>query len=311
MILNDTAIATLSEAIQKSEASISSHWRVEFREFRQDQGGFVGVRVQGHTPRGGFARRIRHYALLTPFRRMGKRFANFDEYLRSGKTIAERRGGVLDLGMIRQVLTLSLLDQHVSAEQARLPTIIIGDGWGTMASLVLSSLPKRKVVLVNLTSMLLVDLVYIMKSLPGISICLARDVSEYQSGLECDGVDVVAVCADNAEIIGHGPIGVAINIASMQEMDPLVIASYFEALRSSPNPKTLFYCCNRIEKTLPDGTEVLFQEYPWRPEDKILVDENCPWHQYYLRLRPPFQSRYDGPIWHRLAEIKKEQKYEA
>ena len=74
------------------------------------------------------------------------------------------------------------------------------------------------------TSLLLVDLVYIRKSLPDIDICLARDVDEYQCALNSDHVRVVAVCADDSQVIGQGPIGVAINIASMQEMDPPVIA---------------------------------------------------------------------------------------
>jgi|GEM_PF-5649453 len=60
MILNDTAIATLSEAIQKNETSSLSHRRVALRDFRYDQGPFVGVRVQGHSPYGiGLQKSIR------------------------------------------------------------------------------------------------------------------------------------------------------------------------------------------------------------------------------------------------------------
>jgi putative sugar O-methyltransferase len=237
---------------------------------------------------------------------MGSRLPKFREFYRAGKEIAKRRGGVVDLGIIRQVLTLSMLNQHISNDQARLPTVVIGDGWGTMASLILSCTPQSKVVLVNLTSMLLVDLVYIRKSFPLVGICLARNAEEYQTALNCDKVGVVAVCADDSEIIRHGAIGVAINIASMQEMDPPVIASYFDAFRSRPNTKTLFYCCNRIEKQLPDGIEIRFEEYPWERADNVLVDEDCPWHQYYLGFGPPIQRKYDGPVWHRLAELNKD-----
>lgn len=307
MILNDAVISALSEAIQADEASISSHWQSELKGFRHDQGEFFGVRVDGHTPKTGIMMRLRQFALLAPFWRMGYKFPKFKEFYRAGKDIAQRRGGMVDLGMVRQVLSLSLLDQYLSTDQARLPTVIIGDGWGTMASLFLSRKPQTKIVLVNLTSMLLVDLVYIKKSFPDIGICLARNVEEYQSGLESDEVRVVAVCADDMEIIGHGPIGTAINIVSMQEMDPWAIAAYFDAFRRSPNTTTLFYCCNRVEKTLPDGTKIRFDEYPWEPEDNVLVDEDCGWHQFYLRFRPPFIGRYDGPVWHRLAVLNKNQ----
>lgn len=209
------------------------------------------------------------------------------------------------MGMMRQVLSLSLLDQYIPIKQMRSPVIIIGDGWGTMASLVLSCLPEAKLVLVNLTRMLLVDLVYIKKSFPDVGVCLARDEGEYRSALNRDDLRVIAVCADDLDVIAHGPIGIAINIASMQEMDPSVIASYFEAIRKSTNLQTYFYCCNRAAKTLPDGTVVRFEEYPWRTGDTLLLDGHCPWHQYYTRLRPPFRGRYDGPIMHRLAVMDK------
>jgi hypothetical protein len=62
-----------------------------------------------------------------------------------------------------------------------------------------------------------------------------------------------------------------------------------------------FYCCNRLEKTLPDGTITRFRNYPWKDDDKIIVDELCPWHQYYYSASFPFYHQYDGPVQHRLA----------
>ncbi len=90
----------------------------------------------------------------------------------------------------------------------------------------------------------------------------------------------------------------------MQEMDPLVIAAYFDDLRAiAAQREVVFYCCNRKEKTLPDGTVTRFSAYPWTPSDQILVDELCPWHQHYYALRPPFYRPYDGPIQHRLVTL--------
>ena len=96
---------------------------------------------------------------------------------------------------------------------------------------------------------------------------------------------------------------VFINIASMQEMDPHIIQKYFQMIRHQPQ-ETYFYCCNRVQKTLPDGTITRFFEYGWEPEDAILVDELCPWHQEAPMNRPPFKYRFDGPTHHRLIKLK-------
>lgn len=71
----------------------------------------------------------------------------------------------------------------------------------------------------------------------------------------------------------------ALNVASFQEMNPPVIGEYFDDLRAAAAGRGLvFYCCNREEKRLPDGTVSRFAEYPWSGSDKILLDELCPWH---------------------------------
>ena len=72
------------------------------------------------------------------------------------------------------------------------------------------------------------------------------------------GIRAVAIEADDASVICHAPIGLAINIVSMQEMNPPVISNYFDLLRKAPGSSTVFYCCNRIDKTLPDETRVRF-----------------------------------------------------
>ena len=302
MVLNDPAISTLLERIREPETEASSLWENNLTGFKYDRGTIVGtLGAEGHTPGGSLGRRIGHHILQSRFRRMGTRFTNFKEYQRKGNVIVKRRGGLFDLSMMRQVLTLSLLSDHLPLDQIYQPIIIIGDGWGAMSSLILECLPQAKVVTVNLTKMLLVDLIYTRKAFPNIKIRLTDDTDEYQAALDDHNIRIVAVCASNSSIIGHGPIGLAINIASMQEMDPPVIAGYFTSLRNTPNPNTPFYCCNRVTKTLPDGTVVRFDDYPWRTDDSVLVDELCPWLQFSYRFRPPFSIPYDGPTRHRLA----------
>ena len=90
----------------------------------------------------------------------------------------------------------------------------------------------------------------------------------------------------------------------MQEMDPQIIEEYFNDLRSVvANNEMYFYCANREEKLLPDGTVTRFSEYPWLIEDEVKIDELCPWHQFYYALMPPFYRPYDVAIRHRLVKL--------
>jgi hypothetical protein len=117
---------------------------------------------------------------------------------------------------------------------------------------------------------------------------------------------VIAIRATDHELISNCPLDFAVNIASMQEMDPSVISAYFTDLRRSISDQPLhFYCCNRLEKHLPDGTVTRFLEYPWLVDDQTKADELCPWHQQYYSFKPPFFRPYDGPIQHRLTVMAK------
>jgi hypothetical protein len=90
----------------------------------------------------------------------------------------------------------------------------------------------------------------------------------------------------------------------MQEMTIESVSDYFTCMRSAAQGMgPYFYCCNRVEKLLPDGALIRFDEYPWSKADEVLVDELCPWHQRYYALRPPFYRPFDGPVQHRLARL--------
>ena len=84
--------------------------------------------------------------------------------------------------------------------------------------------------------------------------------------------------ADNAHLISGGAIGLVINISSMQEMNPPIIAQYFNFIRNPPNQNSYFYFSNRLEKILFYGTIVNYFKYPWDPKDQFIVDDLCPWH---------------------------------
>ena len=209
--------------------------------------------------------------------------------------------------MIRQALTLALIDDEIGIETISDPIVVIGDGFGAMGSLL--ALNKRilaKIVVVNLTAPLLIDADFIDRSVEGVKMCLAIEAHEYEHAVKDDSVRVVLVQADTAGLIRTRPVGLAINVASMQEMNPSVTENYFRLLRGAPGSRTVFYCCNRLEKTLPDGTVTRFLDYPWQVDDALLLDDLCPWHQFHYDIRPPFYHRYDGPVRHRLAILRKE-----
>ena len=96
-----------------------------------------------------------------------------------------------------------------------------------------------------------------------------------------------------------------VNSASMQEINPEIIEKYFEYMRKSSSSTPYFYCCNRIKKSLPDGTVVEFFNFPWRDEDDILIDELCPWYQKgpVPGILPPYWMPFDGPIQHRFLKL--------
>ena len=109
--------------------------------------------------------------------------------------------------------------------------------------------------------------------------------------------------AEQYELLCGLPVDLFINIASMQEMDPVIVHSYFDYMRKSSSKKVYFYCCNREKKVLPDGTVSEFSAYPWG-DARILLDELCPWYQRYPTSLPPFWKAFDGPTHHRMAQLK-------
>ncbi len=184
------------------------------------------------------------------------------------------------------------------------PIAVIGDGFGTMTSLILETLPSTKVIAVNLTKTLLVDLAFLHKAFPDCGFAYVETADDMRAALAEPSVRVVALRADYSEALASAPIILGINILSMMEMMPLVTAHYFDVLRRCPRQRTAFYCCNRIEKRLTDGTVTRFQEYPWRAADDIVVDGACPWTRLAYRGRPPFYYRPKS-VHHRLAWLEK------
>jgi SAM-dependent methyltransferase len=210
----------------------------------------------------------------------------------------------------RQACTAYFLQQQPSIQQSPPKKIvIIGDGFGVLAALLARAFPGADIYLIDLGVTLFFQSWFLSHAFPERKHHLVGFTQE-----EGDASRGFYYCeAENADAFPDIQLDLAINIASMQEMNPDMIKTYFDLLRSRHTK--LFYCCNRLEKILPDGTAARIFEFPWSKEDLFLVDEECPWHKFFVgRVGPenvklfgwlpvPLVKRYDGVHWHRLAKL--------
>jgi putative sugar O-methyltransferase len=304
---NEEAFSYLSNLINSPEAGRSAHWAWMLANYAYKEGEFQGLDgFGGHQPRSVLGSAA-HYIMQTPYRLMAKTYPRFTEIHRIGRSIAACQNRLFDLDMLRQVLTMAFIDDLIDLEGLPGIPLVIGDGFGALTALLLSLLPGRQIMLINLTPVLLVDLTYIRKVFPLVEIALVESQAQMEAALDQSKETVIALRADFQNFIRHAPISLAVNVSSMHEMQPSIVERYFSNLRSAKGEHTYFYCCNRIRKELPDGTVTEFMKYPWHVKDDIIVDELCPWHQKYY-IFPPRYLKYDGPIQHRLARLLKTQR---
>jgi hypothetical protein len=213
------------------------------------------------------------------------------------------------LDAFRQLCTLELLDRTISTTGLRAPRfLLIGDGFGVLGALLKAHWPEASLVMVDLGQSLCFQAFHCQKAHPA-------SIHALSGTAEAAGADFVYCSSDTTASIASREFDVAVNVASMQEMTPATVASYFLMLRRQLRPPNLFYCCNREFKQLPDGQTSVFSEYPWVDADRVLLDEPCPWHQYHFTPRRtgrslriagvpiPGVSYYDGVHRHRLAVL--------
>lgn len=307
MIYDCDALLYISRQFSNHDDAASSHWQYyhQFLEINDDMN-IASVKGFGDGKKSGLLADLAHEIFQTPYRRMVKRDDEFKALNAIAKQSAKDRGIRFSLDVLRQVLTLADLKAKKLIKPNQ-DAIVIGDGFGSLTSLLLQSGIARKVVLVNLTKTLFVDIAMLMR-IPffqrerAISLVFTDD--EMKNAMADDSVKVIALEATNSHILHSSSADIAFNIASMQEMDMKSVNEYFVQLRKiSAHKDFLFYCCNRKEKQLPDGSWIRFDEYPWKSGDTHYFDELCPWHQYYYKYLPPSYCRYDGPIQHRLTKF--------
>lgn len=288
--MDQDALASLAARTDEAEESRSEYWEYEVGNFRiAADGTMTGRTTLGNvTGKPSPLRQAAHTFLQQPLRWFGAGFRSLSDCQRMGRLIARRQNRPYNYDMLRQSLTLALIRNYLDLENPKECNLVIGDGYGVMASLLLMLTPERRTIAANLTKPLLLDLIYIRQALPDVRLALVSDEDEL----------LAALADDRIRLIAEAAVGLAVNIVSMQEMDLPVISEYFRILRGNWAGQTAFYCCNRLFKVTDFG------DYPWRDNDRVLHDSSCPWSQWYYSARPPFwhRRRYgEKEIWHRLA----------
>ncbi len=297
------AINILSKKIYESDPAESSHWRKYHENFNYNRGQLTGLQgFGGYQPPYKGIKKILHKFFQKRYRLLGLKFHKFKYIDSKAKQITNKQERAYDLDVLRQTLTASMLSYYSDVLGKQKKVLIIGDGFGSLSSILLASNLANQIILVNLTKTLLVDLIYLKKWMGKIQFENSVVLTNSHDNLEqiLSSKSIIAIEAINHKIIRKLKVDTVINIASMQEMNPNMVDSYFKDLSYLSQKKLYFYCCNREEKVLPDGTISKFEDYPWNVRDKIVLDELCPWHQTYYTLLPPIYRNYDGPHRHQL-----------
>ena len=202
-----------------------------------------------------------------------------------------------DFDHAKHVLIYDLLDSYGLFNTEHL-ICIIGDGHGFFGTLIKTLCPNARILFINLGRNLLIDAICFSAVFPDIDPLLFEKPEDCQL---LDNQSTIFLEAEHFEWMQNLPISLFINVASMGEMDLSIIKQYFKFMRTSP-AQPHFYCNNREEKTLPDGSVIRFFDYPWGEAD-ISFDELCPWYQKAPNWRPPFWQKFDGPFQHRLVKL--------
>jgi putative sugar O-methyltransferase len=308
MIIGEQVKDYLVEYLGDQQAGKSSHWQEFLTDFSySEETGLAGLRGFGELTRGikrGKAiTRLYHWLLQSPYKIQFGNYIKLLRALRSAKCITSVQDRLVDLDVLIQVFTFVFCADKIPQFSRKRISLVIGDGFGTLSSLLYNN-TSHKIICVNLNEVLLVDYLFTRGIIRNEQTVLAETAEDLNEAIETEKIRFICLRADNHELLKNVPIDIAFNTASMQEMTPQIIGQYFSDMRECKSDSLYFYCCNRIEKLLPDGTTVKFSDYPWDSNDEIIVDGLCPWHQYHYRYKLPFYFQYDGPHQHRLVKMK-------
>lgn len=172
---------------------------------------------------------------------------------------------------------------------------IIGDGFGTLGSILATIDPKFTIVQINLGRQLLFDYLFMITSHPIRKHKILKSLSEIDEG-SINYLPAELLSTYDAEI------DLFISSESFQEMDIKTINKYFDLLRLQ-STQTFLYCANRVSKKLPDGQIIEIEKYGWSMNDVHLSIASHWWLNWGIKRRPPFIFKMDGRIEERITAI--------
>jgi hypothetical protein len=299
-ILQNSTFAELVRLVELDplpQAHTSAHWQeygLRTRVTRRD--GKLVLLAQGFDG-------IHESPLLRPlrlaerlsYRKVSRQYRNYEKVLSAGSDVARDLGGTITNSAFIATLAASLLLDHIENQRLTVSSVvIIGDGAGFLGTLLRRLLPNSRLYCIDLPKMLVFQAqAHILTSKARLSVMTSQTGEPAQTTFLVP--DAIERVEENVDL--------AINIDSMQEMNPQSTQAYFAFLRRRSHDNSRFYCLNRESKVFSDGTESVFAKYPWRSDDTVFIDELCPFHTHFLDWHPPFFRRFDGPSRHRLVRL--------
>ncbi len=214
MLVGQDAIDYLAVESQKADPGASSHWQKYHSNFKFTGDNFFGLQGFGGLAKPPTGLRLWLTLFLQKkFRKFGKDFSEFKIIDDLALKITKKQGRAYDLDVLRQVLTISFLKKFPEAKDKLngfSTSCVIGDGFATLTSLLLASHSARRIVLVNLTKTLLVDLWYLKLWMgskkfqqsvnlvldeDGLELALSKDLRKLNE------IQIIAIQAANHELI--------------------------------------------------------------------------------------------------------------
>lgn len=285
--MNDNIIKKLINNIDLSNQNKSSHWKKYLPADVNYLNHFKSYDFGAFTKKNIIRNYFENLLAKIVFGKDIFKTKTYENYL----TVFNKIERHVDNDAFRHIFTFEKLKKIVNPKSI----CIIGDGKinGVLGAYL--TFPSAKIFSVNLSEVLIND--YIILDQLDIfkkSIALVDDISSSKKNKL-----LTLVPSNHKKFLLNKDIELFINIVSFQEMTKIEIENYFKIIK---NNKSKLYCCNREYKKLPDGEELFFDKYPFSNAKKIFY-EDCPWHQKFYSLEPPFIHYYDGNIKHSLVEF--------
>lgn len=231
------------------EADTSSHWSLYGRktivERRGDNlvligSGFGSMDEGGRLARAaGMVERLTYWPVTT-------RIRSYASIWRTARRLAHDLSVDLRFDVWKQSVALALLADHWAAYSLSPRTFaVIGDGHGFLGALIRRHFPHSLVYCIDLPKILVFQAHTHELADPGASMSLLSTKPDRPTAITLVQPKDIEAISDQ--------IDCAINIASMQEMNPHSIDSYFKFLRIRSTQSSRFYCVNHLRKELPGG----------------------------------------------------------